>query len=178
LEVVAMDIKVGKFLDVADGVQPGQFTVTSHDHIGSLTDLDPTYRQLLDKPVTMVLGVEGPDGRPNLTPMWFDYDGDRVLINCAEHRKKTGWLRRNPEATVLLMNPDNAYHWVALWIRAEREISEDDPKEGRWVVEQLDKIWHKYTGDSGSYALRDPSMDEKRVLFVCSVQRITTFGRP
>ena len=28
------------------------------------------------------------------------------------------------------------------------------------------------------YALRDPKIDEKRVLFVCDIDRIATFGEP
>jgi hypothetical protein len=31
---------------------------------------------------------------------------------------------------------------------------------------------------SGHYGLRDPKIDEKRVLFVCAIDRIATFGEP
>ena len=46
-----MSIQVAKFLDVAEGVQPNQFTVGSHEEIGSLSELDPIYKQLLDRPI-------------------------------------------------------------------------------------------------------------------------------
>ena len=46
--------------------------------------------------------VLGRDGRPNLTPMWFDYDGDKVLVNVASHRKKVDWIRNSPEITILI----------------------------------------------------------------------------
>ena len=49
---------------------------------------------------------------------------------------------------------------------------------GEYVTKQLDRIWHKYTGQSGHYGLRDPKIDEKRVLFVCGINRIATFGEP
>ena len=49
---------------------------------------------------------------------------------------------------------------------------------GEYVTKQLDRIWHKYTGQSGHYGLRDPKIDEKRVLFVCGIDRIATFGEP
>ena len=48
----------------------------------------------------------------------------------------------------------------------EKELREWEPG-GEYVTKQLDRIWHKYTGQSGHYALRDPKIDEKRVLFVC-----------
>jgi hypothetical protein len=59
-----------------------------HGAISSLAELDATYRSLLDDPVTAVVSVTGGDGRSNLTPVWFDYDGDLVLLNLATHRKK------------------------------------------------------------------------------------------
>ncbi|HVL85020.1 MAG TPA: pyridoxamine 5'-phosphate oxidase family protein [Pseudonocardia sp.] len=173
-----MTIRVSRFLDVADGLQPGQFTVGGHAAITSLADLDPVYRSLLDEPVTAIVAVAGGDGRPNLTPVWFDYEGETVLLNLATHRKKVEWLRRDPHATFALMNPANAYHWVSLKCTVVREISEDDPEEGPRVTAQLDRIWTKYTGNEPPYGLRDPSIDERRVLFEMSVDRIATFGKP
>jgi PPOX class probable F420-dependent enzyme len=173
-----MSIKVAQFLDVAGGLQPKQFSVGSHDELTSLSNLDPIYKPLLDRPIACVLAVIGGDGRPNLTPMWFDYQDDMVLINVATHRKKYEWIRNNPHLTLLLLNPDNAYHWVSIRCSVSREISEDDPEEGARVTAQLDKIWTKYTQSPPPYGLRDPSIDERRALFECQVERVATFGKP
>ena len=173
-----MSITVAKFLDVAGGLQPKQFSVGSHDKISSLDDLDPIYKQLLDKPIACVLGLIGNDGLVNQTPMWFDYAGDKVLVNVATQRKKVEWIRKQGKVSILLVNPENAYHWVSIKATVERELLEDDPKEGGAVTAQLDKIWTKYTGNEPPYGLRDPSIDERRVLFICGVDRIATFGKP
>jgi len=172
-----MSITVAKFLDVSQGTQAGQFTVGDHDAVQSLDDLDPIYKRLLDEPVTAVVAVMSPSGRANLTPVWFDHDGDTVLLNLATHRKKVDWLRACPQATFLLMNPDNAYHWLSIKATVTREISEDDPVEGRRVTDQLNFIFKKYTGGD-TYALRDPSFDERRVLFELKVDSVATFGQP
>ena len=100
-----------------------------------------------------------------------------MLINVAEHRKKTQWIRDTPQVSILIMNPENMYHWMSLKVTVEREIHEDDPKEGAWVTEQLNRIWTKYIGE-GEYGLCDPSFNERRVLFECRVDRIATFGQP
>jgi PPOX class probable F420-dependent enzyme len=171
-------ITVAKFKDVADGTQPGQFTIGDRQSVASLADLDPIYKRLLDEPVTAVIAVLGADGLPNLTPVWFDYEGDTVLLNLATHRKKAPWLRQTPYATFLLMNPQNAYHWISIKTKVAREISEDDPAEGPRVTAQLDKIWVKYTENEPPYALRDPSFEERRVLFELDVVKVATFGRP
>lgn len=173
-----MTFTVAHFRDVAEGLQPGQFQVGARNELSSLTDLDPIYKQLLDGPITAVIAVIGGDGRPNLTPIWFDYEGDTLLLNFAEHRKKTEWIRKNPQFTILLMNPENAYHWVSIKGTVTREIHEDDPDEGYRAAEQVDRIWTKYTGNEPPYALRDPSINERRVLFEARVDRVATFGRP
>jgi PPOX class probable F420-dependent enzyme len=170
-------ITVAKFKDVSGGLQEGQFAVGERAKINGLQDLDSIYKSLLDRPVVMVLSTIGPDGRAGLTPMWFDYEGDKVLINTASHRPKCDWIRKNPKLTLLLLNPDNPYHWVQIKCTVEKEERESDPG-GERVTQQLDKIWTKYTGNPPPYGLRDPSIDEKRVLFICNVDRIATFGKP
>jgi general stress protein 26 len=173
-----MAIKVAQFLDVANGLQPKQFSVGSHDEIATLGDLDPIYKQLLDEPVACVLGITGNDGLINQTVMWFDYEGDKVLINVAAQRKKVEWIRKNPKVSILLVNPKNAYHWVSLKCTVANEISEDDPVHGARVTAQLDRAWTKYTGAEPPYGLRDPAINERRVLFEFDVNRLATFGKP
>lgn len=173
-----MAISVSRFLDVSGGLQANQFSVGSHDEVASLADLDPIYKQLLDEPYACVLAVMGSDGRPNLTPMWFDYEGDKVLVNVATHRKKVDWIRANPQLTILIVNPNNMYHWMSIKCTVEREVLEDDPDEGARVTAQLDRIWTKYTNNPPPYGLRDPSRDERRVLFECRVDKLATFGQP
>ena len=43
-----MSITVAKFKDVAEGTQPGQFTIGEREAVSSLTDLDPSFKRLLD----------------------------------------------------------------------------------------------------------------------------------
>ena len=172
-----MSVTVAKFRDVAEGLQPGQFAIGDRYEVASISDLPETYKQLMDKPIPVVMAVMGGDGRPNLTPMWFDYEGDKVLVNVAEHRKKTEWIRKTPQITLLLLNPANMYHWMSLKVTVERELHEDGP-DGAQVTAQLNRIWKKYIGEGEEYQLRDPSINERRVLFECRVDRVATFGQP
>jgi PPOX class probable F420-dependent enzyme len=173
-----MPIGVSKIRDVADGVQAGQFEVGERSVLHRLDDLDPIYLQLIDGPVTAVISVMGGAGRPNLSPVWFDYEGDRVLLNLAEHRKKTQWLQDNPQATFLLMNPANPFHWMSIKATVARTISEDDPVDGARVTAHIDRMAAKYLGTGSGYALRDPSRSERRVLLEFSVDAVATFGKP
>ena len=134
---------IANFRTVAHGPQEGQFAVGERKKALGLSDLDPKYRRLLDEPVTMTLGLIGPGGRVALTPMWFDYEGEKVLVNTASHRPKCEWIRKNPRLTILLVNPKNPYHWVQIKCTVEKELREWEPG-GEYVTKQLDRIWHKY----------------------------------
>ena len=96
---------IANFRHVADGLQEGQFAVGERKGATSLDDLDPMYRELLDRNITVTMAVIGPDGRPGLTPMWFDHENDRILVNTASHRPKCGWIRKNPQITIPRRQP-------------------------------------------------------------------------
>jgi hypothetical protein len=50
--------------------------------------------------------------------------------------------------TILLVNPNNPYHWVQIKCTVEKEMREWEPG-GEYVTKQLDRIWTKYTGKPG-----------------------------
>ena len=57
----------------------------------------------------------------------------------------------------------------------EKELREWEPG-GEYVTHQLDRIWTKYTGNPPPYALRDPKIDEKRVLAQPAMIHSARFG--
>jgi Pyridoxamine 5'-phosphate oxidase len=134
-----MSFVIANFRDVSNGLQAGQFAVGERRRAARLADLDPIYRQLLDRPITQTLGITGPDGRPSLTPMWFEYEDDKILVNTASHRPKCEWIRRAPRLTSLLVNPDNPYHWVQIKHTVAEERREWE-SGGEYVTRQLDRI--------------------------------------
>ena len=165
---------------IGDVITPGNekaFTVRDTKP-GALQDLAPQYKKLLSDPVTASLTTLSEKGEMQVTPVWVGNDGTYLELNSVRGRLKDRNLRRNGKVTLLFMNPANPYHWMSIKHTVAREVSEDDPVEGPRVTEHLDKIWTKYTGNPPPYGLRDPAIDEKRVLFICNVDRIATFGKP
>ena len=76
------------------------------------------------------------------------------------------------------MNPENPYHWMSIKATVVNEIHEDDPDEGHRATEQIDRIWTKYTGAEPPYGLRDPELDERRILMEARVDSVALFGQP
>ena len=57
------NITVAQFRDVSGGLQPGQFGIGDRVKISGLSKLDPIYKALLDRPITVTLGLIGPVDR-------------------------------------------------------------------------------------------------------------------
>ena len=130
-ETMSEGFTIANFRSVAHGLQEGQFAVGERKKASGLRDLDPKYKRLLDEPVTMTLGLIGPDDRIGLTPMWFDYEGDKILVNTASHRHKCEWIRKSLRLTILLVNPNNPYHWVQIGVSPHQR----DAHRGRTQAE-------------------------------------------
>ncbi len=88
-----------------------------------MPEIPPSYRDLLDGQVA-TLGTVGPDGRPQLSEVWFLADGDTIRLSLNSARQKTKNMRANPAATLFLL--DLAVPYRYLEIRGDAEISPDD----------------------------------------------------
>ena len=97
-----------------------------------------SHRDLLDGQFA-TLGTVGPDGRPQLSEVWFLADGDRVSISLNESRQKTKNLQANPAASVFLL--DLAVPYRYLEIRGDAEITPDDD------YAFADRVGAKYDSD-------------------------------
>jgi PPOX class probable F420-dependent enzyme len=70
------------------------------------------------------LATVGPDGRPQLSEVWFLAEGDTVSVSLNTGRQKTKNLLANPAATLFLL--DLAVPYRYLEVRGDAEVSADD----------------------------------------------------
>jgi PPOX class probable F420-dependent enzyme len=78
---------------------------------------------LLAKPLDAVLAVSRPSGGPQLTVVWFSWDGEAFYLSTTRDRAKYPNITRDPQVS-LLVNDQAAHHYLAAYGRAE--IVEDD----------------------------------------------------
>jgi PPOX class probable F420-dependent enzyme len=97
-----------------------------------------SHRDLLDGQVA-TLGTVGPDGRPQLSEVWFLADGDTVRLSLNTGRQKTKNLQANPAANLFLL--DLAVPQRYLELRGDAEISPDEE------YEFADRVGAKYNAD-------------------------------
>jgi PPOX class probable F420-dependent enzyme len=92
---------------------------------------------LTDRNIAVVATIR-PDGTPQVTPTWVDYDGEHVLVNTAEGRAKADNLERDPRMSVFVLDPENQYHWLS--ITGPVELTHEGAEE------HINKLSHKYNG--------------------------------
>ena len=88
-----------------------------------MSAIPTSHRDLLDGQFA-TLATVGPDGRPQLSEVWFLADGDTIGLSLNTTRQKTKNLLANPAANLFLL--DLAVPYRYLEIRGDGEISADD----------------------------------------------------
>ncbi len=73
-----------------------------------------THRDRLTTPVHGILATMLPDGQPQSTVVWVDWDDRHVLINTTLERQKGRNMRRNPRVSLLVVDPLRSDRWVEI----------------------------------------------------------------
>jgi len=112
------------------------------------------------------LGTLMPDGAPQVTPVWIDYDGQHVLINTAAERQKDRNLRRDGRVSISITDPDNAYRYLEVrGTVVERTTQGADA--------HIDALAKRYIGKD-KYPWKQPG--EVRVIFKVRPEHTTHMG--
>jgi PPOX class probable F420-dependent enzyme len=131
-----------------------------------MTAIPQAYRDLFDKKSFAHIATVGTDGRPQVTPVWIDYDGTHIRFNTARGRVKARNLERNPRVALSVQDPDNPYRYVQVQGRVT-EMTE------KGADAHIDALAKKYTGQE-RYAHRKPG--EVRVTVVVTPDKIQSMG--
>jgi len=84
-----------------------------------------------------VLTTLMPDGQPQSSLVWVDYDGACACLNTSRERRKGRNMAADPRVSLLVVDPDDTGRY--LLIRGKAELVEAD------AVEHLDRLTRRYT---------------------------------
>jgi PPOX class probable F420-dependent enzyme len=124
------------------------------------------YFDLFEKRAFASLATLMPDGSPQVTPVWCDYDGGHVMFNSARGRQKDRNVRRDPRVAMAIIDPENPYRYLEIRGRVV-EITEDG------AAEHINKMAKKYLGVD-KYPYAQPG--EVRVLYRVRPEHSTVMG--
>jgi PPOX class probable F420-dependent enzyme len=119
---------------------------------------DPIPSQFLDlfqKKAFASLATVMPDGTPQVTPVWVDYDAGRVIVNSARGRRKDKNMKVGANVALAIMDPDNPYRHLQVRGRVS-EVTEQGADD------HIDRMAKKYLGKD-KYPFRQPG--EVRVIY-------------
>jgi len=126
------------------------------------------YLDLFERKTFAHFATVMPDGTPQVTPVWVDYDeaDDRVLINTMQGRQKERNVQRTPKVGVSITDPDDPYRYVS--VRGEVETV---TQEG--AVDHINELAHRYMDQDY------PNLDDEsgpRVVLRIRPDRVVTSG--
>ena len=99
------------------------------------TDVD----EFLAQPNAAVIATLRPDGSPHTAATWYDWEDGRVLLNMDASRVRLSYMRRDPRASLTVIDLEQWYRQVTLMGRVVR--IEDDPE-----LADIDRLAQRYTG--------------------------------
>jgi PPOX class probable F420-dependent enzyme len=104
-----------------------------------MIEIPESHRDLLNGPRVAALTTVMPDGSPQTTVVWCNFDGMHVLVNTMRGFRKEKNMRANPKVTLLCYDPRRPLRYLE--IRGEVvEMTEDG------ALEHLDGLSELYTG--------------------------------
>ena len=125
------------------------------------------FLDLFEKATFAHLATLMPDGTPQVTPVWVDYDGRHILINSAAGRQKDLNMERRRKVAIEIPDPENPNRYLA--VRGSVvEITEEGADE------HLDRLARRYLGrDRYPESYRFPG--EVRRIYKIAPSRVTTW---
>lgn len=120
-------------------------------------------RALLAKPNPAVITTLRPDGQPVSVATWYLLDGDRILVNMDEGRKRLEHLRHDPRVSLTVLDEAGWYTHVSIVGRVVETAADDH-------LVDIDRLSNHYRGQEY------PARDRARVSAWIEVQRWHGWG--
>ncbi len=102
-------------------------------------EIPESFRDLIHGPRVAALTTVMPDGTPQTTVVWCDFDGTHVLVNTMKGFQKEKNMHRNPKVTLLCYDPRQPLRSLEV-----RGTVVEMTEEG--AMQQLDDLSELYTG--------------------------------
>lgn len=121
------------------------------------------FLDLFEQPAFGHLATLMPDGSPQVSPVWVDFDGEYLIVNSEAGRQKDLNMRRDPRVAVEVQDSHNPYRY--LLVRGKIvEITVEGAEAS------IDKLAMRYTGEM--YKNKNPN--SPRVIYKVEPLHIRT----
>ncbi|HET8630275.1 MAG TPA: PPOX class F420-dependent oxidoreductase [Thermomicrobiales bacterium] len=125
------------------------------------------FRDLFAKPALAHLATLMPDGAPQVTPVWVDYDGEHILVNTIADRQKGRNMTERPAVALDIVDPDDPYRYLSVRGRVVAQTMGG-------AEEHIDALARRYMG-TPNYPRHDPA--RPRTLYKIAPEHVVAQGR-
>ncbi len=129
--------------------------------------LDDKVREFLGEKRFASLATINASGAPQQTVMWYELQGDRIMMNTAEGRVKAGNLRRDPRVSICV---EDGYRYVAISGRVELDVDRER------ALNDIMQLAVRYHGPEKAEEMRDGFNKDQRVTLYMSIDNVVVSG--
>ena len=130
--------------------------------------MDEKLQSFLDEPRFAVVATINEDGTPQQTVLWYQREGDEIMMNTARGRVKDRNLRRDPRLSFSL---EDGYRYVTL--RGSATLLDDQER----AQEDIKRLAIRYHGqEHGERMSRETFRKQERVTIRMSVEHVDAHG--
>jgi len=131
---------------------------------------DLAIQNFLDRPRFGTLATIDADGAPFAAVVWYELEGDTILVNSAEGRRWPANLRRDPRCSFMV---EDGYDYVQILGRVRL-----DDDQGR-AQAQMERMAARYLSDPAALARNiEVFRSQQRILIEIHVESIFASGTP
>jgi len=134
--------------------------------VSDTTIIPESHKDLLESTALADVATIGPDGAPQVNPVWFGWDGALLTFSQTKARQKYKNLQKDNRVALSIVDPANPYRYIEIRGKVVEFI--DDPDKAF-----IDSMAKKYLGQD-KYPWSQPG--EERTIVVVEPQRSLTMG--
>lgn len=105
-----------------------------------MTDLAPNVTQFLKGPNVAALSTVRPNGRPHVTPVWYEYDGHEFIVSTFRNTQKLRNIEAKGFASLAIYTQEFPYRMVLVQGAARVGSTIDNVWRERVAVRYLGEV--------------------------------------
>jgi PPOX class probable F420-dependent enzyme len=110
--------------------------------------LPPEADELLRRANPAVIATLRADGSPHTAATWYDWDGERIVVNMARSRQRVQNIRHDARVSLTVLDAESWYRQLTVFGRAVDIVDDVD-------LADIDRLATRYTGQPFRNRTRD-----------------------
>ena len=123
-----------------------------------------SHLDLLERPLVGALATTLPNGTPQVTAVWFNYQDSQVHITSAAGRLKDRAIRAKPYLALMVVDPQNSRRYIQ--VRGPVVTITEEGAE-----EHINALSHRYENKDYTY-----TPGQVRVRYIMDIEHVDAHG--